>query len=34
MKFCCDAGSRGKMDKCTFCAGGSEADGTPIEYEQ
>src|SRR3954454_10929662 len=25
-------GSRGKMDKCTFCAGGPEADSTPAEY--
>jgi formate dehydrogenase iron-sulfur subunit len=22
------------MDKCTFCAGGPEADGTPVEYAQ
>ena len=27
-------GSRGKMDKCTFCAGGPEADGTKEEYEK
>src|SRR5947209_2603144 len=27
-------GSRGKMDKCTFCAGGPEADGTQAEYEK
>ncbi|MCK5383474.1 MAG: formate dehydrogenase FDH3 subunit beta [Gammaproteobacteria bacterium] len=25
-------GSRGKMDKCTFCAGGPEADNSPEEY--
>ena len=25
-------GSRGKMDKCTYCAGGPEADSTPTEY--
>ena len=25
-------GSRGKMDKCTYCAGGPEADGTAAEY--
>ena len=25
-------GSRGKMDKCTYCAGGPEADGTQAEY--
>jgi formate dehydrogenase iron-sulfur subunit len=25
-------GSRGKMDKCTYCAGGPEADSTPAEY--
>ncbi len=25
-------GSRGKMDKCTFCAGGPEADGSKEEY--
>jgi formate dehydrogenase iron-sulfur subunit len=25
-------GSRGKMDKCTFCAGGPEADNTKAEY--
>jgi formate dehydrogenase iron-sulfur subunit len=23
-----------KMDKCTYCAGGPEADGTMTEYEQ
>jgi formate dehydrogenase iron-sulfur subunit len=27
-------GSRGKMDKCTFCAGGPEADNTKEEYEK
>src|SRR3569623_1631827 len=27
-------GSRGKMDKCTFCAGGPEADGSKEEYEK
>ena len=27
-------GSRGKMDKCTFCAGGPEADGSKAEYEK
>jgi formate dehydrogenase iron-sulfur subunit len=27
-------GSRGKMDKCTFCAGGPEADTTSAEYAQ
>src|SRR5437667_7532412 len=27
-------GSRGKMDKCTFCAGGPEADGTAEEFEK
>ena len=27
-------GSRGKMDKCTFCAGGPEADGSTAEYEK
>jgi formate dehydrogenase iron-sulfur subunit len=27
-------GSRGKMDKCTFCAGGPEADGSREEYEK
>ena len=27
-------GTRGKMDKCTYCAGGPEADGTTEEYEQ
>ena len=25
-------GSRGKMDKCTFCAGGPEPDNSPEEY--
>jgi formate dehydrogenase iron-sulfur subunit len=25
-------GMRGKMDKCTFCAGGPEADGSPEEF--
>ena len=25
-------GSRGKMDKCTYCAGGPEADGSQAEY--
>jgi formate dehydrogenase iron-sulfur subunit len=25
-------GSRGKMDKCTYCAGGPEADGSAAEY--
>jgi len=25
-------GSRGKMDKCTFCAGGPEQDNTEAEY--
>jgi formate dehydrogenase iron-sulfur subunit len=25
-------GSRGKMDKCTFCAGGPEPTGSPEEY--
>ena len=25
-------GSRGKMDKCTFCAGGPEADNTQAEF--
>ena len=25
-------GSRGKMDKCTYCAGGPEADLSPAEY--
>ncbi len=25
-------GSRGKMDKCTYCAGGPEADGSKAEY--
>ena len=27
-------GSRGKMDKCTFCAGGPEADGSKEEFEK
>src|SRR6266702_3635209 len=27
-------GSRGKMDKCTYCAGGPEADGSREEYEK
>ena len=27
-------GSRGKMDKCTYCAGGPEADGSAAEYEK
>ena len=27
-------GSRGKMDKCTFCAGGPEADGSHAEFEK
>ncbi|MCP5265957.1 MAG: 4Fe-4S dicluster domain-containing protein [Burkholderiaceae bacterium] len=27
-------GVRGKMDKCTFCAGGPEADNSPEEYEK
>ena len=27
-------GSRGKMDKCTFCAGGPEPDNSPAEYEK
>src|SRR5205814_1785183 len=27
-------GSRGKMDKCTFCAGGPEPDGSAAEYEK
>ena len=27
-------GLRGKMDKCTFCAGGPEADGTEAEFEK
>ena len=27
-------GSRGKMDKCTYCAGGPEPDGTMIQYEK
>ena len=26
-------GLRGKMDKCTFCAGGPEADGSHAEFE-
>ncbi|HEY0570153.1 MAG TPA: formate dehydrogenase FDH3 subunit beta, partial [Enterovirga sp.] len=26
-------GSRGKMDKCTYCSGGPEADNTTAEYE-
>ncbi len=25
---------RGKMDKCTFCAGGPQADNSPEEYTQ
>jgi formate dehydrogenase iron-sulfur subunit len=25
-------GVRGKMDKCTFCAGGPEPDGSPAEF--
>src|SRR5882757_7918125 len=25
-------GSRGKMDKCTYCAGGPEADGSGAEF--
>jgi formate dehydrogenase iron-sulfur subunit len=25
-------GSRGKMDKCTFCTAGPEPDGTEVEY--
>jgi formate dehydrogenase iron-sulfur subunit len=25
---------RGKMDKCTFCAGGPEKDGSPAEFEK
>jgi len=27
-------GERGKMDKCTFCAGGPEEDNTEAEYEK
>ena len=27
-------GSRGKMDKCTYCTGGPEADGTAAEYDK
>src|SRR5215471_18484391 len=27
-------GSRGKMDKCTYCAGGPEPDGSAAEYEK
>src|ERR1035437_8429926 len=27
-------GSRGKMDKCTFCAGGPEEDNSKEEYEK
>ncbi|WP_142848120.1 formate dehydrogenase FDH3 subunit beta [Telmatospirillum sp. J64-1] len=27
-------GSRGKMDKCTFCSGGPEEDMTPVEYQK
>jgi formate dehydrogenase iron-sulfur subunit len=27
-------GSRGKMDKCTFCAGGPQQDNTRVEYLQ
>src|SRR4026208_599037 len=27
-------GSRGKMDKCTYCAGGPEADGSQAEYDK
>ncbi|HVO17183.1 MAG TPA: formate dehydrogenase FDH3 subunit beta [Alphaproteobacteria bacterium] len=27
-------GSRGKMDKCTFCSGGPEADNSPEEFEK
>ena len=27
-------GSRGKMDKCTYCAGGPQADDTAVEYIQ
>ena len=29
-----DFGSRGKMDKCTFCAGGPEADNSVEEYQK
>ena len=27
-------GSRGKMDKCTYCAGGPEPDGSKAQYEK
>jgi formate dehydrogenase iron-sulfur subunit len=27
-------GMRGKMDKCTFCAGGPEKDGTEAEFKK
>ena len=27
-------GARGKMDKCTFCAGGPEETGSAVEYEK
>jgi formate dehydrogenase iron-sulfur subunit len=27
-------GGRGKMDKCTFCAGGPEPDSTPAEFQK
>src|SRR5712691_11118862 len=27
-------GSRGKMDKCTYCAGGPELDGSKEEFEK
>jgi formate dehydrogenase iron-sulfur subunit len=27
-------GARGKMDKCTFCAGGPEADGSDAEFKK
>lgn len=27
-------GARGKMDKCTFCAGGPETNGSEAEYEK
>ncbi len=27
-------GSRGKMDKCTYCSGGPEPDGSAAEYEK
>src|SRR5208282_122445 len=27
-------GSRGKMDKCTYCTGGPEADGSQIQFEK